>query len=141
MLLFIEKKLSDMEQKIAFQYISCYSLSFWQNQNSMQLGEVSIHLMLLFISQRMNRIIRYLSFNTSHVTLYHWRGFKRLYRWEVSIHLMLLFICVCRTDYSIVSEVSIHLMLLFIAQRNGLWNIWNASFNTSHVTLYLTLPI
>ena len=27
MLLFIEKKLSDMEQKIAFQYISCYSLS------------------------------------------------------------------------------------------------------------------
>ena len=114
MLLFIEKKLSDMEQKIAFQYISCYSLSFWQNQNSMQLGEVSIHLMLLFISQRMNRIIRYLSFNTSHVTLYHWRGFKRLYRWEVSIHLMLLFI-------------------VSMAKQSGI----GSRFNTSHVTLYL----
>ena len=77
---------------------------------------------------------------------------------HVSIHLMLLFICVCRTDYSIVSEVSIHLMLLFIQQH--LWLLLNivqfqyiscyslsvmagtqgtfrTSFNTSHVTLYL----
>ena len=79
---------------------------------------------------------------------------------HVSIHLMLLFICVCRTDYSIVSEVSIHLMLLFIQQH--LWLLLNivqfqyiscyslsvmagtqgtfrTSFNTSHVTLYLIL--
>ena len=92
MLLFIEKKLSDMEQKIAFQYISCYSLSFWQNQNSMQLGEVSIHLMLLFITGEDLR--DYIGGKFQYISCY-----SLSYLWQnraaldhVSIHLMLLFI-------------------------------------------------
>ena len=135
MLLFIIKASNEFVKMAKFQYISCYSLStFWTYMNTLEqrfntshvtlyrrdVGTwtwgwcVSIHLMLLFISQRMNRIIRYLSFNTSHVTLYHWRGFKRLYRWEVSIHLMLLFI-------------------VSMAKQSGI----GSRFNTSHVTLYL----
>ena len=88
----LEKKLSDMEQKIAFQYISCYSLSFWQNQNSMQLGEVSIHLMLLFITGEDLR--DYIGGKFQYISCY-----SLSYLWQnraaldhVSIHLMLLFI-------------------------------------------------
>ena len=135
MLLFIGSILVKIAEDAEFQYTSCYSLSSSASCFSFLLpgfntshvtlyrckgprkcpgSLVSIHLMLLFISQRMNRIIRYLSFNTSHVTLYHWRGFKRLYRWEVSIHLMLLFI-------------------VSMAKQSGI----GSRFNTSHVTLYL----
>ena len=110
--LYLQQMVADADE-VTFQHISCYSLSDQYTVKPFS-NTVSIHLMLLFISQRMNRIIRYLSFNTSHVTLYHWRGFKRLYRWEVSIHLMLLFI-------------------VSMAKQSGI----GSRFNTSHVTLYL----
>ena len=120
---------------ITFQYISCYSLStFWTYMNTLEqrfntshvtlyrrdVGTwtwgwcVSIHLMLLFISQRQPDrrlqwcfntshvtlyrqrtglwIIWNVSFNTSHVTLYHIKTAKQNLWNSVSIHLMLLFI-------------------------------------------------
>ena len=98
---------------MAFQYISCYSLSLFR-------------LWFLFAKS---------SFNTSHVTLYQGHNLNLHEQYEVSIHLMLLFIaCFFLTMvilvgfqyiscYSLSSKgglycakinVSIHLMLLFI---------------------------
>ena len=84
----------------------------------------------------MNRIIRYLSFNTSHVTLYHWRGFKRLYRWEVSIHLMLLFIVSMAKQSGIGSRFNTSHVTLYLQNWMARFR-WLLCFNTSHVTLYL----
>ena len=118
-----------------FQYISCYCLSSKASQGRCN-KEISIHLMLLFIScnrtpTASDASFQYIScyclsscqqhswqlvynFNTSHVTVY-----QRLKSWMksihlISIHLMLLFITkweqctLCRLN------ISIHLMLLFI---------------------------
>ena len=52
-----------------FQYISCYSLSR-KTRYTRHVLRVSIHLMLLFILLRLSVLKRFLSFNTSHVTLY-----------------------------------------------------------------------
>ena len=112
--------------------------------------------MLLFISQRMNRIIRYLSFNTSHVTLYltaHEPDYPILKFQYISCYSLslrkrfLFYLCTRfntshvtlyrRTDRKLSEQfyVSIHLMLLFIIfmKENS---IWKFRFNTSHVTLY-----
>ena len=60
-----------------------------------------------------------------------------LYLYGVSIHLMLLFINKTGGVSCTLYRVSIHLMLLFIQKT---WFIWDRtlSFNTSHVTLYLS---
>ena len=134
MLLFI----FDIPDKFAiiylFQYISCYSLSFAAIVN----------------------IKPFLSFNTSHVTLYrlydsyyvrldefqyiscYSLSFYFTYRkekFQVSIHLMLLFIVNRKPLIFSQIHVSIHLMLLFIRIR--LDNcVFTERFNTSHVTLY-----
>ena len=52
-----------------FQYISCYSLSI-KTMVSVGIRKVSIHLMLLFIMQYIERLQERYCFNTSHVTLY-----------------------------------------------------------------------
>ena len=118
-----------------FQYISCYSLSA-ERQNGHIIhasfntshvtlyqvlteifsckGLVSIHLMLLFICDRL---------------LGNGKGKK------VSIHLMLLFIGKSCVKWHSGSCVSIHLMLLFIEHELEKLNV-QKSFNTSHVTLY-----
>ena len=135
MLLFIIKASNEFVKMAKFQYISCYSLStFWTYMNTLEqrfntshvtlyrrdVGTwtwgwcVSIHLMLLFISQRQPDrrlqwcfntshvtlyrqrtglwIIWNVSFNTSHVTLYHIKTAKQNLWNSVAIHLMLLFI-------------------------------------------------
>ena len=74
-----------------FQYISCYSLSNGK-KNSRNGQQVSIHLMLLFITLRRAKWSKNCSFNTSHVTLYRKSQLCRIFYKLVSIHLMLLFI-------------------------------------------------
>ncbi len=54
--------------------------------------KVSIHLMLLFILFRFPVLLKTVSFNTSHVTLYQRSRQSLLAPLRVSIHLMLLFI-------------------------------------------------
>ena len=53
-----------------FQYISCYSLSRTKTYAKV-LYNVSIHLMLFFIALGGGVVLYALSFNTSHVILYH----------------------------------------------------------------------
>ena len=133
-----------MERRIAetvnkFQYISCYSLS--QSLQFLRLDPVvSIHLMLLFICYSSIKIRHFVSFNTSHVTLYLACVYPTAPVITVSIHLMLLFIflpdgyvtvtpsfqyiscyslSVCLRSILSPMLVSIHLMLLFI--RFHLW--------------------
>ena len=98
--------------KKAFQYISCYSLSFAQIAEK-NLLLVSIHLMLLFISNHSARALRITQFQ--YISCYSLSKTKL----EFSKH----------------SVVSIHLMLLFIPVRSQEGERKN-SFNTSHVTLY-----
>ena len=75
-----------------FQYISCYSLSFFKAVPGSTVFAVSIHLMLLFIWKKRAKKHVNLCFNTSHVTLYRiLEDYKRIL-FSVSIHLMLLFI-------------------------------------------------
>ena len=78
----------------------------------------------------------FLSFNTSHVTLYR-RKIRKLLRENGSFNTSHV------TLYHAISDnqalyflVSIHLMLLFIGEPDTLSAIL-FSFNTSHVTLYL----
>ena len=113
MLLFIRLSPKFLPSDLAFQYISCYSLSslIWKKCRG------------------------FTSFNTSHVTLYLWRKNTLKNILKVSIHLMLLFIKRCRWEFNKRRKVSIHLMLLFIIFWNLLLRTF-LSFNTSHVTLY-----
>ena len=140
-----------------FQYISCYSLSrLWDllflrstcfntshvtlypetPPNCCKLCNVSIHLMLLFITleeikQKYTELFQYIScyslspggkncrillFVSIHLMLLFISKRKCLTRWWkiVSIHLMLLFISVPDSMPRADSIVSIHLMLLFI---------------------------
>ena len=79
-----------------FQYISCYSLSYFS--------------LSIFNSS--------MGFNTSHVTLYHCYAFSHVPTSVlVSIHLMLLFIFLMELRVLSIFSVSIHLMLLFIRKR------------------------
>ena len=116
---------------------------------------VSIHLMLLFISN--NRYKRRQSTKFQYISCYSLsrRCFKPSIFECVSIHLMLLFIVFSPATLSRLKIVSIHLMLLFIAhpqvtrllfQYISCYSLSNVQrrnwprrirFNTSHVTLYL----
>ena len=140
----------------SFQYISCYSLSPGGEKDTSR-TTVSIHLMLLFILLASWGIVEWVSFNTSHVTLYqHPSGSMTMARYvsihlmllfigrrisdsdrsrKVSIHLMLLFIDNWQIEWILLSYVSIHLMLLFIVVQ-ALLERTRWRFNTSHVTLY-----
>ena len=102
--------------RVAFQYISCYSLSYSDYKLDF-LTSVSIHLMLLFIraataefcqkycfntshvtlypSRQDSNLSLTSCFNTSHITLYRGHGSYSFCRIHVSIHLMLLFILSC----------------------------------------------
>ena len=135
MLLFIEKDSLAPVPVVAFQYISCYSLSkvFHVLESELirfntshvtlypffpvitfSLDFVSIHLMLLFIN--------------------YWGWYSQKER--VSIHLMLLFIPDAIFPIVLSTFVSIHLMLLFIFIIGHLNSVLITGFNTSHVTLY-----
>ena len=57
----------------AFQYISCYCLSCYSLEHMYLYNKISIHLMLLFIFNANTKVISYLYFNTSHVTVYQVR--------------------------------------------------------------------
>ena len=138
MLLFIEKDSLAPVPVVAFQYISCYSLSkvFHVLESELirfntshvtlypffpvitfSLDFVSIHLMLLFIN--------------------YWGWYSQKER--VSIHLMLLFIPDAIFPIVLSTFVSIHLMLLFIFIIGHLNSVLITGFNTSHVTLYRTI--
>ena len=119
-----------------FQYISCYSLSNGK-KNSRNGQQVSIHLMLLFISIPAVSPAWPRSFNTSHVTLYLRHDsfivqkFIRFNTSHVTLYLGKYAFSQCP------NLVSIHLMLLFIKAGNIKIISHAAGFNTSHVTLYL----
>ena len=178
MLLFIIKASNEFVKMAKFQYISCYSLStFWTYMNTLEqrfntshvtlyrrdVGTwtwgwcVSIHLMLLFISQRQPDrrlqwcfntshvtlyrqrtglwIIWNVSFNTSHVTLYHIKTAKQNLWNSVSIHLMLLFIRNAQSWSEIKQRFQYISCYSLSARRRLLMDVF-CSFNTSHVTLY-----
>ena len=76
MLLFIAHETGRTDREYMFQYISCYSLSQAAIAQNIQLFQVSIHLMLLFIEITIqNQFGFQYSFNTSHVTLYRKSGY------------------------------------------------------------------
>ena len=85
-------RLLSVQCRRVFQYISCYSLSMQKRKNKGGRKKVSIHLMLLFILFRFPVLLKTVSFNTSHVTLYQRSRQSLLAPLRVSIHLMLLFI-------------------------------------------------
>ena len=64
----------------------------WKTGSCNICDDVSIHLMLLFISITLCHTQTKSSFNTSHVTLYQWNPKTLPQSKHVSIHLMLLFI-------------------------------------------------
>ena len=96
-----------------FQYISCYSLSNGK-KNSRNGQQVSIHLMLLFISIPAVSPAWPRSFNTSHVTLY------------------------LRHDSFIVQKfIRFNTSHVTLYRKSAFGNIASPrGFNTSHVTLY-----
>ena len=140
-----------------FQYISCYSLSI-KTMVSVGIRKVSIHLMLLFIgllqsNSEPHSPFQYIScyslsevsaiiagpitrFNTSHVTLY-----PSTYRKENGMKLFQYISCYS-LSYVNKKDKSIIQMFQYIScysLSNYTENIMEdkASFNTSHVTLYL----
>ena len=178
MLLFIRNNSYYPMYEPWFQYISCYSLSLTDIGKSVWLMSfntshvtlyrrdvgtwtwgwcVSIHLMLLFISQRQPDrrlqwcfntshvtlyrqrtglwIIWNVSFNTSHVTLYHIKTAKQNLWNSVSIHLMLLFIRNAQSWSEIKQRFQYISCYSLSARRRLLMDVF-CSFNTSHVTLY-----
>ena len=97
---------------IAFQYISCYCLSLRETSADRK-EHISIHLMLLFISLVGSRMILFLNFNTSHVTVYL-DGFKR-----IGLNAEFQYIsCYCLSD---------------LRSNDFPCEVY---FNTSHVTVY-----
>ena len=118
-----------------FQYISCYCLSSGplvctSNNN------ISIHLMLLFITPSPRILSNRWYFNTSHVTVYLEQPSSS------SILPPFQYIsCYCLSLLRILKightgGISIHLMLLFIAFVASVAS-FVFDFNTSHVTVYL----
>ena len=97
---------------IKFQYITCYSLSQCL-QDTLVLNVVSIHHMLLFIYSPFRRTVLYRKFQ--YITCYSLS--YRIHPYLRHLH------------------VSIHHMLLFIA-RHPQYAVVILRFNTSHVTLY-----
>ena len=121
---------------------------------------ISIHPMLLFIIITVITKGVELNFNTSHVTVYQAIFLPVHFRPCISIHPMLLFIIHTNMDTLQAKWISIHPMLLFIktitdtieylnkfqyipcyclSDKRGLTDIQMINFNTSHVTVYLTM--
>ena len=118
-----------------FQYISCYSLSMQKRKNKGGRKKVSIHLMLLFILFRFPVLLKTVSFNTSHVTLY-----PSTYRKENGMKLFQYISCYS-LSYVNKKDKSIIQMFQYIScyslSKEGIDNMKDVrSFNTSHVTLY-----
>ena len=157
MLLFICFSNFSFSHSSAFQYISCYCLSSFPlfivllycyfNTSHVTvylslpilrhlLSLISIHLMLLFIWNRMEDHKRLQNFNTSHVTVYH--VFEIF---SINLHIFQYISCYCLSRLVkvwkvLANSISIHLMLLFIEEQQRHW--WTGrNFNTSHVTVYL----
>ena len=125
---------------LLFQYISCYGLSQSPKSNA-EIKDISIHLMLQFIDTFCTRykyiysisihlmlrfihkvatyIVKYMNFNTSHVTVYQRDSKRKTHRESISIHLMLRFIYESLCRISKEKPISIHLMLRFIAIAAG----------------------
>ena len=136
MLLFIYYLSNDRAMFISFQYIPCYSLSNYTKGNN-RWEKVSIHPMLLFIMFCLWTYCGYLVSIHPMLLFIDKRSGNGSDTGRVSIHPMLLFI----KHYCWVSVihlgVSIHPMLLFITTAPH-QAVAVASFNTSHVTLYLS---
>ena len=159
MLLFIYCRTSLLGNIKSFQYISCYSLSEQGERTASVRCRFNTSHVTLYLQLLQTCIQTKKCFNTSHVTLYHKRSFNFFLHNGVSIHLMLLFIRRRSSENAQLFRVSIHLMLLFISKtyRRSLFpNLFQyiscyslsspspillfrySSFNTSHVTLYLS---
>ena len=113
MLLFIGFGRSNILLPKSFQYISCYSLSFWDWPLRKSLI-VSIHLMLLFIRKMADKTCKTCMFQ--YISCY-----------SLS--------CKGTLSAPLYTLVSIHLMLLFIL-LHLIIVLYKPCFNTSHVTLY-----
>ena len=98
--------------------------------------QVSIHLMLLFITEQSAVTIKQLKFQYISCCYLSEKKSKKIFGIQVSIHLMLLFIPWMSITARNALTVSIHLMLLFIF--GGVPILWICiRFNTSHVVIYL----
>ena len=118
MLLFIPDRWIDFKISLKFQYISCYSLSYFS--------------LSIFNSS--------MGFNTSHVTLYHCYAFSHVPTSVlVSIHLMLLFIFLMELRVLSIFSVSIHLMLLFIRKRVAFYKFFTI-VSIHLMLLFIILP-
>ena len=128
----------DLQQRCspnAFQYISCYSLSYQADQRSDSQLLVSIHLMLLFIFNLFPDISICYRFNTSHVTLYP-GTLCTLFRQEQCFNTSHVTLYHFWNKYykkngmfQYISCYSLSTSVSFIAAIGD-------CFNTSHVTLY-----
>ena len=112
--LLLSEQFHYIQHFILFQYISCYSLSKCPDSKCYSIN-VSIHLMLLFISLRPYRPSgrRRVSIHLMLLFIRNWHEWKNCVR-RVSIHLMLLFIASSGMETGTAKNVSIHLILLFI---------------------------
>ena len=118
-----------------FQYISCYSLSNGK-KNSRNGQQVSIHLMLLFISIPAVSPAWPRSFNTSHVTLYLRHDsfiVQKFIRFNTS-HVTLYLVGPTYISGSCACFNTSHVTLYPISSFGQ--SIVSSRFNTSHVTLY-----
>ena len=95
-----------------FQYISCYCLSPPYMLSS-RIAFISIHLMLLFITDAIKLVKLGRHFNTSHVTVYPANSLR--FSFKLSFQYIS---CYCLSS-------------LGLTQQQQSWN-----FNTSHVTVY-----
>ena len=136
MLLFIVQRPVQLLSICLFQYISCYSLSFWDGLGDYEpilFQYISCYSLSIKAAtgQKITVVFQYIScyslssgiafsadngacFNTSHVTLYQDWILQWVFCFQVSIHLMLLFI-----------DLQVRRLCPVLL-----------SFNTSHVTLY-----
>ena len=103
-----------IDSPLIFQNILCYCLSLWFCKCWLIVNEISKHLMLLFIPEKIPTSKHSEYFKTSYVIVYPISGIYYPHRTVISKHLMLLFIN--DADYIFVRDeiISKHLMLLFI---------------------------
>ena len=157
MLLFIYGLRRDYENKITFQYITCYSLSQWLQRTPIRLtcfntSHVTLYQVPVSLADRL-----LLCFNTSHVTLYH-MGRQREYGRKVFQYITCYSLSIDHPKYgqyvwmfqyitcyslSVCPDVQFFGYKVFqYITCYSLSNLQSSkiivcrSFNTSHVTLY-----
>ena len=129
-----------------------------RSEQSLEIIDISIHLMLLFIHLLQSRRILSRNFNTSHVTVYPLSSKFLYFIYRISIHLMLLFIplvpnfSISSTAFQYISCYCLSCVRLNIVKINSIFqyiscyclsrcfqhqHIVSRHFNTSHVTVYL----